>query len=64
MLALIFPAEVSAHPDIGPALVAGRLLHAAFEHVPGSVGIGGCRFGLAEQFAEVEEVLLAGAALG
>ncbi len=36
----------------------------AFEGVPSAFGIGGGRFGLAEEVAEVEEVLLACAALG
>ncbi len=49
---------------IGPALTAFGFVDAAFEGVPGAVGIGGGGLGLAEQIAEVEEVLLAGAALG
>ncbi len=53
-----------AHPDVGPAFLVFAGFHAFFEGVPGAVGIGLGRFGLAEQLAQVEEVLLAGAALG
>ncbi len=64
VLAFVFPAEVAAHPDVGPALAAVGFLDAALERVPRAFGVGGGRLGLAEQVAEVEEVLLAGAALG
>jgi hypothetical protein len=60
-----FLAEVPLHPDVGPALFAVgcasvALVHAPFEAIPSSLGIGGGGFGLAEEFAEVEKVLLAG----
>jgi hypothetical protein len=64
VFAFVFPAEVAAHPDVGPALAAFGFVDAAFEGVPGAVGVGGGRFGLAQQVAEVAEVLLVGAALG
>ena len=63
MLPLVLTAEVAAHPDIGPAGAAGGLADAAFEGVPGAFGVGLGGLGLAEEFAEIEEVLLAGAAL-
>ncbi len=64
MLPFVFPAEMIAHPDIGPALFVFAGFHAFLEGVPSAVGIGLGRLGLAEQFAEVEKVLLAGAPLG
>ena len=64
VLALVLPAEVAAHPDVGPAVAAVGLVDAALEGVPGAVGVGLGRLGLAEQVAQVEEVLLAGGALG
>ena len=64
VLALVFPAEVAAHPHVGPALAAVGLLHAVLEGVPGAVRVGLGRLGLAEQFAQVEKMLLAGAPLG
>ena len=64
MLALVFPAEVAAHPDVGPALAAVGLADAALEGVPGAVGIGLGRLGLAEQVAQIEKVLLVGGAFG
>jgi hypothetical protein len=51
-------------PVIGPALSAARLADAAFKGIEGAVGVGGGRFGLIEQVAEIEKVLLAGAAFG
>jgi hypothetical protein len=45
-------------------LATAGLGDAAFEGVPGPVGIGRSRFGLAEQVAEVEEMLLGGRAFG
>ncbi len=64
VLAFVFPAEVAAHPNVGPAVAALGFSHAAFERIPGAFGVGSGGFGLAQQVAEVEEVLLAGAALG
>ncbi len=63
VFAFVFPAEVAAHPDVGPALASLGFADAAFEGVPGAFGVGGGRFGLAEEIAEVEEVLLAGVTL-
>jgi hypothetical protein len=52
-----------AHPDVGPTLAALGFAHAAFERVPGAVRIGRGGLGLAEEIAQVEEMLLRGAAL-
>ncbi len=57
-------ATTAAHPDIGPAARAARLARALLEGIVGAVGVTGHRRGLAEHGAEVEEVLLGGAALG
>ena len=93
MFAFIFPAEVVAKPDVGPAAAGGgrarlqpswfsvvttRLggslalpfvvdcgfANAALECVPRACGVGGGRFGLAEEVAEIEKVLLASTVLG
>ena len=60
--ALVFPGEVVTFPDVGPAVAAGVLAGAALE----AVGLaGGIRLGrgrLAEQPADVDEVLLRGGA--
>jgi len=64
VLAFVLPREVAAHPDVGPTARAARLAGAFLEGVVGAVGVGGRRGGLAEDGAEVEEVLLGGAALG
>ena len=64
VLAFVFPAEVAAHPDVGPAVAAVGFVDAAFEGVPRAVGVGLGGLGLAEEVAEVEKMLLAGAALG
>ena len=48
VLAFVFPAEVLAHPDIGPAVAAVGFVDAALERVPRAFRIGGGRFGLAE----------------
>ena len=64
VLALVFPAEVAAHPDVGPAPLAGGFVNAAFEGIPGTFRVGGGRLGLAQQVAQVEEVLLIGTPLG
>jgi hypothetical protein len=62
-LAFIFPPEMAAEPDVGPAGAAIRFMDATFECVPRALGISGGRFGFNEEVAEIEEVLLAGAAL-
>ena len=62
--AFVFPGEVPFHPHIGPALAAAGLVDAALERVPGALRVGGRRLGLLEQLAEIEEMLLGGAALG
>ena len=56
--ALVLPGEVMALPHIGPTVAAGVLARAAFEAVAiaGRVGFGRCR--LAQQPAQVDEVLL------
>ncbi len=64
VFAFVLPTEVAAHPDVGPTVAALGFLDAALEGVPLAVGIGGGRFRLVEQVAEVEEMLLAGAPLG
>lgn len=64
VFAFVFPAEVIVHPDVGPAVAAVGFMDAAFESVPGAVGVGFGGFGLAEELAQVEEVLLASAAFG
>ena len=64
VLAFVFPAEVAAHPHVGPTLAAARLAHAALERVPGAFRVGGGGLGLREQIAEIEKMLLAGAAFG
>jgi len=63
-LALVLPADVAAFPDIGPPSPAASLAGTALEGVVGAVGVGGRRRRLTEHGAEVEEVLLGGAALG
>ena len=62
--ALIFPGEVVLPPNVGPALLPFELVDAALERVPGAVGVGFSGRGLAEEFAEVEKMLVAGGALG
>ena len=63
--AFVFPGEVAFPPDVGPAIAAAAgLVDAALERVPGTLRIGGRRLGLPEQLAQVEEMLLRGAALG
>ena len=63
MLALVLPGEAVALPDVGPALAAGVPAGAAFEAVAVAGGIGLGRRGLAEEPAEVDEVLLGCGAL-
>src|SRR5437870_3194501 len=60
----VFPGELAFHPDIGPPLAAVRFMGAALEGVPGALRIDGRRLGLAEQLAQVQELLLRGRALG
>ena len=57
-LALVFPREVVALPDVGPAVAAGVPARSSLEavRVPGRVGLGWRR--LAEQATQVDEVLL------
>ena len=64
VLAFVFPAEVAAHPDVGPTVSAIGFVDAALESVPGAYGIGFGGLRLAEQVTEVKEVLLASAPLG
>ena len=62
MLALVFPAEMIFEPDVSPAVAAAQRVDAFFEGVPGTFRIGGGGLWLAKQFAQVEEMLLGGAA--
>ena len=64
VLAFILPAEPGLHPDVGPALAAVGFLDALLEGVPGAFGVHFGGFGLVQEFAQVQEVLLTGAALG
>ena len=63
MLALVLPGEAVALPHVGPTGATGVLARASLEAVvlAGGVGIGGRR--LAEQAAEIDEVLLRRGAL-
>ena len=63
-VALVLPAEVSALPDVGPALSAGaEALGAGLEGVGLACGVGFSGGLDAEEPAEVEEVFLGGGAL-
>jgi hypothetical protein len=64
VLPLVFPAEMAAHPDVGPAVFTGGLGDAALERVVRPLGIGSGGLGLPEQVAEIAKMLLVGAALG
>ena len=64
MQALVLPAEMAAHPDVGPAVAAVGLADAPLEGVVRAVGVGLGGLGLVQQLAQVEEMLLAGAPLG
>jgi hypothetical protein len=64
VLFLVFPGEMAAEPDVDPAARAVGFMNAALEHVERAVAIDLGRLGLAKEFAQVEEVLLKGAALG
>ena len=57
---LVLPAEVAAHPDVGPAVAAAGFLGAALEAVVFRVA----RLGDAEQVAEVVEPGLRAGAFG
>ena len=58
VVALVFPAEAAAPPDIGPAVAAADFLRAALETVALAFRIVLGRRRLAEQAAEVDEMLL------
>jgi hypothetical protein len=62
VFAFVFPGEAALIPDVGPALAAGLFVGAALEGeaLAGGVVFGGG--GVAEQAAEVKEVLLGGRA--
>ena len=62
VLGLVLPTEVAAHPDVGPALTARCFTDAPLETERSAIGISGRGLVLAQQFAEIEKVLLAGAA--
>src|SRR5439155_5398036 len=71
VLALVFPGEVAAFPDVNEAVLAlgafgggGGDLDGFFEGVVGAGGVGGGGGGLVEQAAEVDEVFVGGGALG
>ena len=64
VLAFVFPAKMPAHPDVGPAARAVGLGDAALERVVRPLRVGGGWLGLVEDVAEVEKVLMAGAAFG
>ena len=57
-LTLVLPAEVAALPNVGPTLAAGCFRRTALKAVafPGRIGF--CWCWLAENMAEVDEVLL------
>lgn len=61
---LYFSGEVPLHPDIGPTFAAARLADAALKRVTLPLRICCRGLGLAEQFAEIEKVLVRSAALG
>jgi len=58
VLALVLPAEEVLFPDVGPAVIAAELLGAALEGEVGAIGIGGGWLVVADQLAQVEEMLL------
>ena len=57
-LALVFPAEVTALPHVGPTVAAARLRGAALEAVEITSRIGLCRRRFPEQPAQIEKMLL------
>ena len=64
VFALVFPSKEAAHPDVGEAFAAGNFVDSFFEGVGIAflIDFGGGR--LAENFAEVDEMLLGAGALG
>ena len=64
VLALVLPAEMVPHPNVGPAFLVFAGLHAFLEGVPRAFRVDIGRLGLVQQFADVEKVLLAGTAFG
>lgn len=62
--AFVFPAKEVLLPHVGPAVAAGLFGRAFFkgEGLAGGVRRGG--FGMADEFAKIEEMLLGGGALG
>jgi hypothetical protein len=64
VFALVFPAEAAALPHVGPAFAAAVLRGAALEGEGLTRRISRRRFRVAEHFAEIEEMLLRGRALG
>ncbi len=62
--ALVFEGEEAAFPDVGPTVAAAALGGPFFEGKDLAGGVGFSRLGVADQFAEVEEMLLVGGALG
>ena len=64
VLALVLPGEVAPLPDVGPAVAAAVLRRALLEgeRLPGGVDRRGLR--VADELAQVEEVLLGGGPLG
>jgi len=62
VLALVFPTEFLIEPDIGAALAIVRRINAFLEREPFSGRINISRLGMIEQLAQIEEMLLEGAA--
>jgi hypothetical protein len=62
-LALVFPGEPAAHPHVRPPFAAAGLVDAALERIPSALRIGRRRLVLIQQVAQVQKVLLGGAAL-
>src|SRR6185437_4094976 len=64
VLALVFPGEVVAKPDVGESLATARLAHVLLEGVviAGGVAFSGPLF--TEQLAEIEEMRLGAGVLG
>jgi hypothetical protein len=62
VLALVFPGEVVAEPDVGEALAAVDLVEGLVEGIALAGCVGGRGMGLAEHVAEIDEVGLRAAA--
>jgi hypothetical protein len=62
--ASICPGEMAFEPDIGPAARAVGFVDAALESVEGAIRINLGGLGLAQKLAQVQEMLLIGAAFG